>query len=791
MSTASHTPASGPQTSPGPPTGDGTARRRPWWKKLVFACVATVGFFMLLELVLTAAGVQPVNSLEDPYVGFASYSPLFVEKTDARGRAVMATAENKSTWFNPQEFPPTKPDGTYRIFTLGGSTTYGRPYNDTTSFSGWLREFLPEADASHRWSVVNAGGISYASYRVARLMEELNDYEPDLYIVYCGHNEFLERRTYSDLIDTPEALRDLQSALGKSRTYSLLRRLLRGGEQARHKPGDGMQAKLPEDVDSILDDAVGPDAYTRDDEFRRQVIAHYRFNLGRMIRLARSAGARVILVVPASNLRNCSPFKSDPQAGMDEVQRVRLEELVEGTQQLMQAGRWRQALATADEALAIDRRFARLQYLRGRILWQFGGHKQARKAFLRARDEDVCPLRALSEMVAIVRDVAAEQNVPLLDFERLIEKRSPGEVPGEEWFLDHVHPTIAGHRLLAEQLLELMRSEGLVASPLSGGARQRVIARVESRIDRRAHAVALKNLSKVLGWAGKQEESQKLALRAVAMIPDDAEAQFEAGNACLQLRRYDDAIRYFRTSLKLLPGSAKAFYGIGLAYELQQRPEKAIEQFRAALEHDPGFANAHFKLGRLYADANRIELAERHYRLALKLNPHDHLSRNGLGILLARRGERDAAEREFRRALRDRPGFADALCNLGRIQRERGEERQAVQSFREALRGDPGHYFAACQLADLLATSPDDGLRDGKRAVFWAGRLARQTNYRDAAVLSLLAAAFAETGDFARAVKAQQAAIDLTPAARRPPLQARLRNFRNSQPLRHPVGPRK
>ena len=36
-----------------------------------------------------------------------------------------------------------------------------------------------------------SGGVSYASYRVAALMEELVRYEPDLFVIYSGHNEFL------------------------------------------------------------------------------------------------------------------------------------------------------------------------------------------------------------------------------------------------------------------------------------------------------------------------------------------------------------------------------------------------------------------------------------------------------------------------------------------------------------------------------------------------------------------------------------------------------------------------
>ena len=92
----------------------------------------------------------------------------FVEAT---GKQFRLTAVNKLEFFNGQTFPREKARGHYRIFCVGGSTTYGRPYDDKTSFSGWLRELLPMVDSGRDWEVINAGGISYASYRVAMLME--------------------------------------------------------------------------------------------------------------------------------------------------------------------------------------------------------------------------------------------------------------------------------------------------------------------------------------------------------------------------------------------------------------------------------------------------------------------------------------------------------------------------------------------------------------------------------------------------------------------------------------------
>ena len=178
-----------------PPAKDPKNRAAlPWWKKSLFALLTTLAFFLLLEGVLWLAGVEIITAGRDPYVGFADNLPLFVPETDADGPIWMTTAANKREWFNVQRFPREKAPGTRRVFCLGGSTTYGRPYDDTTSFSAWLRELLPSATAETRWEVINAGGISYASYRVAALMEELTPYQPDLFVVYTGHNEFLEER---------------------------------------------------------------------------------------------------------------------------------------------------------------------------------------------------------------------------------------------------------------------------------------------------------------------------------------------------------------------------------------------------------------------------------------------------------------------------------------------------------------------------------------------------------------------------------------------------------------------
>ena len=223
-------------------------------KNIAFGLAVALGFFLVVEGILWIAGVKPLYGRSDQYVGFSDYSPLFEEKRTQNGENVFATANNKMNWFNYQQFPVRKAKGVTRVFCLGGSTTYGRPYDDKTSFSGWLREFLPAVDPGRQWEVINAGGISYASYRVVNLMEKLVRYEPDVFIIYTGHNEFLEKRTYDRVLKTPEFVRNITSLASRLRLYSLFSDLIYGKKDV-----------LSTEVDAILDNSFGPEDYHRDD----------------------------------------------------------------------------------------------------------------------------------------------------------------------------------------------------------------------------------------------------------------------------------------------------------------------------------------------------------------------------------------------------------------------------------------------------------------------------------------------------------------------------------------------
>ena len=140
--------------------------------------------------------------------------------------------------------------------------------------------------------------------------------------------------------------------------------------------------------------------------------------------------------------------------------------------------------------------------------------------------------------------VARGREVPLVDFVALVEGVSPQGIAGEELFLDHVHPTIDGHRLLALAIIDEMARQKWL-TPGSGWD-ETAIGRVASRImegaDPKAQGMAMCNLSKVFSWAGKMEDAYRAAEKALELYPGDAEAHYQAGALARKLGKTDEAV---------------------------------------------------------------------------------------------------------------------------------------------------------------------------------------------------------------------------------------------------------
>ena len=429
------------------------ARRR-WFR--VFAVLAGLLPLFALEAGLRLFDLGRPADSPDPFAGFNRNFPLF-----EREGAVYRTARARAPFIASQEFPVEKTPGGFRMFCFGGSTVYGHPYTGETAFPKWLELELAGRDPSRSWQAINCGGISYASYRIVPMVQEVLRYQPDLIIVATGHNEFLEDRTYRSLKTRSALWAWLQRTVYSLHTVGLARQWLHRGAlpafSSATVTADG--AELTPHVNTRLDYASGYASYHRDEAWQSNVVAQYDESVRQIVADCQAAHVPLLLVRLGSNLRDCPPYKSEHRAGLAPSLEADWQAAFDLATAAEKSDPSR-ALHYYQAAAAIDSDHALLNFRIARLLDRQGHPQDALPYFEKARDTDICPLRIIAPLEQTLRRIAAETKTPLVDAAQVIAARSPAGIPGNDWYVDHVHPTIGGHQLIARAIATRLREPG-------------------------------------------------------------------------------------------------------------------------------------------------------------------------------------------------------------------------------------------------------------------------------------------------------------------------------------------
>jgi tetratricopeptide (TPR) repeat protein len=195
-------------------------------------------------------------------------------------------------------------------------------------------------------------------------------------------------------------------------------------------------------------------------------------------------------------------------------------------------------------------------------------------------------------------------------------------------------------------------------------------------------------------------------------------------------------------------------------------------------------------LGIIFLDKGQLDKAIANLQAAIDLRPENGPAHDNLAKALLRKGQVAEAMVHYRKFLEIEPENVEARNTLGTALIQQGHVSEAIAQWQQALAIQPNNGNAASNLAWVLATCPEDSIRNGPRAVELAEKAMRLSGGKIPMVFRVLAAAYAENGEFSEAIKTAQRGAELATREGNPALASELTSnialYQSERPLRDP-----
>ncbi|MEW6510570.1 MAG: hypothetical protein AB1428_06365 [Bacteroidota bacterium] len=652
-----------------PPARLSPSRRRLF---ILIMLAAPILFFLLLEAALHIAGYGPNLSL------------FTTEVVNGKTYHIM-NPDVKSRYFARIQFSPTtsldyfltpKLEGTFRIFCLGGSTTVGFPYGYSGSFTSFLRDRLRRIFPDRPIEVINLAMTATNSYTVVDIMEELPSYEPDLVIVYDGHNEFYGALggASRETVAGSRWLIKLYLRAIRWKTFLLARELYARVAGIWSERGDDPGGTMMERLARGKYVELGSPLY-------RETEGSFRENMAEAADIARTHGFTVIFGTQVSNLRDLPPFISGHSPGFTPERRLAFAEAMNEGLRRRTDSTLASALASFHRALSIDPGRADAHYELARCLDTLGIRDSALAEYMRARDLDELRFRASSDFNAAILDAGQLSSAATADCERKFKANSPGGLIGRNLILEHLHPNLRGNYLIAKEYLAVMRTAQILVDSAVWARRDTVSdetcweERTVTELDERAATRRLAALTSSWPFHGREaREEHADGLDDIVSLLTSGTTTWEAAHvaAAEYYRKKGDVqhlVREYRVLMTMLPVNVSAYLLLGNLYYQTGEIARSWDVFHRSLS----VQRTHIALNTLGAIALQVgnpDSAGFYLKQARNLaSTPDERVQTGylLGATALAAGDTALAREECNAVLSLRPGFPPAERLLARI----------------------------------------------------------------------------------------------------------------------------
>ena len=266
----------------------------------------------------------------------------------------------------------------------------------------------------------------------------------------------------------------------------------------------------------------------------------------------------------------------------------------------------------------------------------------------------------------------------------------------------------------------------------------------------------------IMQAAEKQGDKEALAKarpdldKAIELNSRDAQALVLRSQVLFDLGELDQARRDISDALEINPDAGEGFFMRAAIAAREGRYDAAISDMEMLVRAYPTRESYVRQLAQYYQLDNRPRLAIRVMDELIRKNKNGWRNLRMRGDARLSVGEHADAIRDYESAITviDKAKKPDDKA-VGDEPKEEADDEDGAQPSSEE------HAGLLNNLAWVLATSPKDDVRNGKRALELALKSCELTEYKAAHILSTLAAAYAETGDFEKARQWSGKAVEI------------------------------
>jgi tetratricopeptide (TPR) repeat protein len=536
---------------------------------------------------------------------------------------------------NNDAFDIVKRENAFRVFVMGGSSAQGFPFSPNGTFSRYIRDRLELIYPNKYIEVVNLGITATNSYTIRDLIPGALEQEPDLILIYAGHNEYYGAFGVgsTENVGNSREMVNFLIWLNKFKSVEILRSGLNAAISLFTSNADKDISRGGTLMARIVKEQLIP----YNSESFNVGIKQFEGNFEDILQMTKEANVPVVIGTLVSNLKDQKPFISF-EIGINE---------------------------NADSV-----------YLKAQLQLRLGNMHSADSLFRFAKDLDALRFRAPEKINEIIKRLTEKFNCGLINVDSIFNANSPDGIVGNNLTVDHLHPSLSGYLLMGKIYFEAIEKNGFLPADkrlqITDSQQDSIVThnfafsrldsvisdirllgllndwpfvdkpdfslikglKLKDRIDSIAYKIAVENMnwekghreaadwyllksdylnfakefqvivsqypfklndydyaaSQLIG-AKEYDLAYNFLLRRFKESPDAFSAKW-LGNINLSRGKVDDAINYFSASISYDKNDAQTFYNLAGAYIQKEDYKNALESIKKCLSLKPDFPNA-------------------------------------------------------------------------------------------------------------------------------------------------------------------------------------------------------